>query len=75
MAKVINLAVLNPADKTRMYAVASGNGAPTDTDDPIISDVRTFPACSQYTDLTGKHFYVRMATEKSAADWVKVNGE
>lgn len=73
MAKVTNLTVLNPADKTRHYSVASGNGAPTDADDPIIADVRTFPIGSQYTDLSGKKFYVRMAAEKVAADWTAIN--
>lgn len=69
MAKVTNLAILNPADKTRMYSVAIGKGAPTDADDTIIADVRTFPVGSQYTDLTGKKFYVRTDSKGVAADW------
>lgn len=72
MAKVTNLAILNPADKTRMYSVAVGNGAPTDVDDPIVSQVNTFPVGSQYTDLTSKSFYVRVAKNLVAADWNKV---
>lgn len=72
MAKVTNLAILNPADKTRHYTVASGNGAPTDANDPLVEDVKTFPAGSQYTDLTGKKFYVRMATTGAAADWTAI---
>lgn len=69
MAKVTNLAILNPADKTRMYSVAIGKGAPTDADDTIIADVRTFPVGSQYTDLTSKKFYVRTDSKGVAADW------
>lgn len=72
MAKVEKLAVLNPADKTRMYSVASGEGAPTDVNDPIIKDVRTFPAASQYTDLKNKKFYVRTGVEKAATDWTEI---
>ena len=69
MAKVTNLVVLNPADKTRMYSVAIGKGAPADTDDPINTDLKTFPIGSQYTDLTGKKFYVRTGETKAATDW------
>ena len=72
MAKVTNLAILNPADKTRMYSVAVGNGAPTDANAPLISQVNTFPVGSQYTDLTGKGFYVRVDKNLVAADWNKV---
>ena len=42
MAKVTNLVILNPADKTRMYSVAIGKGVPTDTDDPINTNVKDF---------------------------------
>lgn len=72
MAKVTNLTILNPADKTRMYSVATGNGVPTDADDVINTDVLKFPVGSQYSDLTGKKFYVRMAATKAAADWVAI---
>lgn len=72
MAKVTNLVVLNPADKTRHYSVAMGNGAPTDVADPIVADVRTFPTGSQYTDLTGKKFYVRTAATGAASDWTAI---
>lgn len=30
MAAIKNLVILNPADKTRFYSVASGEGAPAD---------------------------------------------
>ena len=73
MAKVTELVILNPADKTRMYSVATGKGAPTDADDPINADIKSFPVGSQYTDLTGKKFYVRMAKEGVAADWTAIN--
>lgn len=76
MAKVEELVVLNPADKTRMYSVATGKGAPADADDPIVSDVKTFPVGSQYTDLTNKKFYVRMVVSATpaASDWTSVSG-
>lgn len=73
MAKVTNLVILNPADKTRMYAVATGKGAPTDEDDVINTNIKDFPVGSQYTDLTGKKFYVRMESNGVAADWTAIN--
>lgn len=72
MAKVTNLTILNPADKTRMYSVATGNGVPTDADDTINTDVKSFPIGSQYTDLTGKKFYIRTDKKGVAADWTAV---
>ena len=72
MAKVTNLVILNPADKTRMYSVAIGNGAPTDTDDPINTNVKGFPIGSQFTDLKNKKFYVRTDNKGVAADWTMV---
>ena len=65
MAKVTDLVILNPADKTRMYSVAIGKGVPTDTDDPINTNVKDFPIGSQYTDLTGRKFYVRTDSKGS----------
>lgn len=73
MAKITNLTVLNPGDKTRMITFASGNGAVAETDDPIVTDVTTFPAASQYTDLTNGKQYVRIATAKAVADWACLN--
>ena len=73
MAKVTKLTILNPADKTRMYSVATGNGAPTDTDDVLIASVKDFPIGSQYTDLTGKKFYIRTDVKGAAADWTAVS--
>lgn len=73
MAKVTNLVILNPSDKTRMYSVAIGKGAPTDADDPINTNVKDFPIGSQYTDLTGKKFYVRTGKSGVAADWTSVS--
>lgn len=72
MAKVTNLAILNSSDKTRMYSVATGNGVPTDADDPINNDIKSFPIGSQYTDLTGKKFYVRTGKTLAAADWTAI---
>lgn len=72
MAKVTNLAILNSSDKTRMYSVATGNGAPTDADDPINANVKAFPIGSQYTDLKGKKFYVRTGKSGAAADWTTI---
>lgn len=72
MAKITDLAILNPADKTRMYSVATGKGAVADVDDPIVANVKDFPVGSQYTDLTGKSFYVRVADAKAVADWQKI---
>lgn len=76
MAAIKNLVILNPADKTRFYSVASGEGAPadvTDVTDELIVNVKDFPVGSQYTDVSGKKFYVRMAENKAVADWVAVN--
>lgn len=70
MAAIKNLVILNPADKTRFYSVASGEGAPADE---LIVNVKDFPVGSQYTDVSGKKFYVRMAENKAVADWVAVN--
>lgn len=72
MAKVTNLVILNPADKARMYSVATGKGTPTDVDDPIITNVRDFPIGSQYTDLSAKKLYVRTDNKRVAADWTAV---
>lgn len=72
MAKVKNLVILNPADKTRMYSVVIGKGAPSDATDPLVADVKTYPVGSQYTDLTAKKFYVRTANAGVAADWTVV---
>lgn len=72
MAKVTNLVILNPADKARMYSVATGKGVPTDADDIINTNVKDFPIGSQYTDLDGKKFYVRTDNKGVAADWTAV---
>lgn len=72
MTKVKNLAILNPADKTRMYSVATGNGVPSDSDDPIVANVKTFPVGSQYTDLSGKAFYVRTGNSGESSDWTAI---
>lgn len=72
MAKIGNLTILNPADKTHLYAVAIGKGAPTDIDDRLVTDTHVFKLGSQYTDLTGKKLYIRVDTEKVVSDWVKI---
>lgn len=72
MAKVTNLVILNPADKTRMYSVVTGKGVPTEATDPIVADVKTYPVGSQYTDLAGKKFYIRTDNKGAAADWTAV---
>lgn len=74
MAKVEKLSILNPSDKTRMYTVAIGEGAPTDASDVIVADVKKFPIGSQYTDTKNKKFYVRTAMTKAAADWTNIAG-
>ena len=73
MAKITKLTILNSADKSYKYAVATGLGAVADADDPIVVDTVQFPAGSQYTDLTNKKFYVRTAENKATADWTMVN--
>ena len=73
MAKITNLTILNPADKTRMFSVATGKGAVADADDPIVVDVKSFPVGSQYTDTSAKKFYIRMAATGVAADWTNIN--
>lgn len=44
MAAIKNLVILNPADKTRFYSVASGEGAPADVTDELIVNVKDFPS-------------------------------
>lgn len=73
MAKVSELAILNPADKTRFYSVAIGKGVPTDADDVLISDIKVFPVGSTYTDIEGKKQYVRTAKELASTDWTALN--
>lgn len=75
MAKVIDLVILNPADKTRMYSVAIGKGTPADTDDPINTNVRDFPVGSMYTDLTEKKLYVRTNEKGVVADWTAIGAK
>lgn len=72
MAKITNLTILNSADKSYKHAVATGNGAVADADDPIVTNVLDFPIGSQYTDLTNKKFYIRMAAAKATADWTLI---
>lgn len=72
MAKIENLTILNPADKTHLYAVAIGKGAPVDKEDRLITDTHVFKLGSQYTDLAGKKLYVRVATTKAAGDWAEI---
>lgn len=64
MAKIENLTILNPADKTHLYAVAIGKGAPADVDDRLVTDTHVFKVGSQYTDLTGKKLYIRVDTKR-----------
>ena len=73
MAKITKLTILNPADKTRMFSVATGEGAIAEATDPIVTNVKDFPIGSQYTDISGKSFYVRVSAAKEVADWKKVN--
>lgn len=72
MAKIKNLTILNPADKTHLYAVAIGNGAPADTDDRLVTDTHVFKVGSQYTDLAGKKLYIRVETKKAVNDWAVI---
>lgn len=72
MAKIENLVILNPADKTRMYSVATGKGAPADADEPLVVNVKDYPVGSQFTDLTGKKFYVRTDKQGVVADWTGI---
>lgn len=74
MAKVTDLVILNPADKTRMFSVAIGKGTPTDADDVINANVKDFPIGSLYTDLTAKKFYVRTGNTGEATDWTSIAG-
>lgn len=74
MAKIENLTILNPADKTHLYAVAIGKGAPTDVDDRLFTDTHVFKVGSQYTDLTDKKLYIRVDTKKAVADWAEIGG-
>lgn len=74
MAKIENLTILNPADKTHLYAVAIGKGAPTDAADRLVTDTHVFKVGSQYTDLTGKKLYIRVNTKKALTDWAEIGG-
>lgn len=69
-----NLTILNPADKTHLYAVAIGKGAPADVDDRLVTDTHVFKVGSQYTDLTGKKLYIRVGTKKAVTDWAEIGG-
>lgn len=73
MANITELTILNPADKTRMFAVATGKGAVAEAGDPIVANVKDFPVGSQYTDLTNKKFYVRTGKAKATTDWTAIN--
>lgn len=74
MAKIGNLTILNPADKTHLYAVVIGKGAPADVDNRLVTDTHVFKVGSQYTDLTGKKLYIRVDTKKTVADWAEIGG-
>lgn len=74
MTKIKNLTILNPADKTHLYAVAIGKGAPADADDRLVTDTHVFKVGSQYTDLTDKKLYIRVNTEKVVGDWAEIGG-
>ena len=43
-----------------------------DTDDRLVTDTHVFKVGSQYTDLTGKKFYIRVDTKKVVADWAEI---
>ncbi len=73
MANITELTILNSADKSYRHAVASGKGAIAEAADPIVTDLEQYPVGSQYTDLTNKKFYVRVAADKLVADWVRLN--
>lgn len=73
MAHIQKLSILNPADKTHMYAVAIGEGAPTDKTDPLVADSSTYTVGSQYTDTLNKKFYVRVAKTGNSNDWMDVS--
>jgi len=64
---------LNSGDKARHFAVVTGKGAPADADDVMVTDIHTFQVGSQYTDITNKKLYIRMAAAKAAADWTLIN--
>lgn len=74
MAKIENLTILNPADKTHLYAVAIGKGAPDDVNNRLVTDTHVFKVGSQYTDLTGKKLYIRVGTKKAVDDWTEIGG-
>lgn len=65
---VTNLNILNPADKTHLYAVCTGTGAPANADE-ICTDTKTFPIGTQYTDTQNSKFWVRTAANGVAADF------
>ena len=69
MANVTGLRILNSADKVRHYSVCIGAGAPAETTDPLVADVKVYPLGSTYTDTTGKNLYARVAIAKAVADW------
>lgn len=71
MAKIEKLTILNPTDASRMYSVATGEGAPAD-DNTLAHDVKNFPVGSQYTDTKDKKFYVRTDKQKKGTDWTKI---
>ena len=72
MAKIENLTILNPADKTHLYAVVIGKGAPAAVDNRLITDTHVFKVGSQYTDLIDKKLYIRVDTKKVVTDWAEI---
>lgn len=72
MAKIENLTILNPADKTHLYAVAIGKGAPA-ADNRLVTDTHVFKLGSQYTDLNAKKLYIRVETKKDGTDWAEIS--
>lgn len=74
MANVSNLKILNGADKARHYTVAMGGGAPAETTDPLVADIKKFPAGSLYVNTTSGIVYARKAVAKAVADWQAQSG-
>ena len=66
--------ILNPADATKHYVVAIGEGLLHEVDN-VVTDVETFPIGTNLTDIYHGHFYIRTGAEGIVEDFTLMGGE
>lgn len=71
---ITDLFILNSADSVRHYTVCTGRGLPGAAD-ALVLDTKTFPIGTQYTDVYGKHLFVRVAAAKAPEDFEDLGGQ